>query len=96
MWMSVLVHPQHMAKPSPTPLFHLLHNVVDTCAPTNFFVSDTLFPPYSQDSPKTPSFKASEPALKSFVSSPCFRGVKEDRAYVRSVDLQLGLDLQGW
>ena len=57
--MSVRVHLQHMAKPSLAPLFHVLHNIIDACAPANFFIGDTLFPPYSKDSPKTPFFKAS-------------------------------------
>ena len=36
-WMCGLVHLSNIAQPSPVSLFHLLYDVVDTCASADFF-----------------------------------------------------------
>ena len=62
-----------MAQSSPTSLFNTFHNVVDVCATVNFFIDKTLFLVDSEDSTKTTSLEASEPALNLLTGFP-YRG----------------------
>lgn len=71
--MSVLAHPQNVAQPPSTSLFHLHHNV-DVCASVQFFVGDVLLPVNSEDSKVALSFKASELACDLLIGSP---GIQE-------------------
>ena len=54
-----------MAKPSPTSLYDLFHDVVDACAFNIFFIGNTLAPGDSEDSTKRMSFNISKPASRS-------------------------------
>ena len=75
-WVSVLVHPENVAQPSPAPMFHFFDDVVDARLSTDFPVDETLFPAdpeYSSESKTcTLSLKAPESTFNLFVRSPRF------------------------
>ena len=63
MWMSGLVHPEDMAQPPPSSLFHFFYDVVDASPFAHFSIGNMLFPVDLEDAAKTPAFEAFESAF---------------------------------